>query len=292
MTLIVGRRNLNGVIRVVGDMRLTDSTEIRRGFPYAALKNIILSPNHLVGYAGNAELGMHTIRRLKTAPIDELAQGLLASARNAGNGLGGVEFLLAHTERGLQRITTEGVDEPTDAGWIGDRNAFEVYQRAYHQLEQPPELTWIEGVSPPKDQLPDPAAAEPFIRMSSAIHVLQEDSGVTSVGEAFVSANSKEGFRYEQQGFFQASHTQEIGSEWTTLNWGTAAQGGFGFNLLQSAAPGIGAVGLYFPHGSLGLLYHPLAYDDPLVYRRVTHDEFREAVAEDHGIDIDGGRLT
>lgn len=49
MTLIVGRRNLNGVIRVVGDMRLTDAAEMRRGYPHAALKNIILSPKHLVG---------------------------------------------------------------------------------------------------------------------------------------------------------------------------------------------------------------------------------------------------
>lgn len=163
---------------------------------------------------------------------------------------------------------------------------------AYHQLEQIPKPIWIEGVSPPREELPDPKAFEPFLRMSHAIHALQENDGITSVGEAFVSANSKDGFRYEQQGFFQTSHKQEIGPEWTTLNWGTAAQGGFGFNLLQSAAPGIGAIGLFFPHAGLGLLYHPLSYDDPLVYRHVTHDEFREAVAEDHGIEIDGARLT
>ena len=45
MTLIVGRRNTSGVIHVVGDMRLTDPDEIRRGYPYAVLKNIILSPD-------------------------------------------------------------------------------------------------------------------------------------------------------------------------------------------------------------------------------------------------------
>lgn len=291
MTLIVGRRNLNGVVHVVGDMRLTDPAEIRRGYPYAVLKNIILSPDHLVAYAGNADLGMHTIRRLKDAPIEELERGLAASAKEAGDGPGAVDYLLAHTERGLQRITASGIEEPADAGWIGDPGAFEVYQRAYHDLPVP-ETIWIEGVSPPKDQLDDPAATEPFIRMSMATYVLMNNESVSTVGEVFVTANSKRGFHYEQQGSFQANHEQEIGTEWTTLNWGTAAQGGFGFNLLPPKEHGVGAIGLYFPHGGLGLLYRPLAYDDALAYRRVTHDEFCEAVAEDHQIEIDGGRLT
>jgi hypothetical protein len=110
MTLIVGRRNLNGVIGVVGDMRLTDSAELRRGYPYAALKNIILSPHHLVGYAGNADLGMHTIRRLKDASVDELAEGLFVSAQEASSGPGAVGYLLAHAEQGVQRITGTGAE--------------------------------------------------------------------------------------------------------------------------------------------------------------------------------------
>lgn len=291
MTLIVGRRNLNGAVHVVGDMRLTDPAEIRRGYPYAVLKNIILSPDHLVAFAGNADLGMHTIRRFKDAPIDELANGLLDSAREAGAGPSSVDYLLAHTELGLQRITASGVEEPTDAGWIGDPAAFEVYQQGFH-AGPVPEPIWIEGVSPPRDQLGHPAAMEPFIRMAMGSYALMEDQSVASVGEVFVTANSKRGFHYEQQGFFQANHKQEIGSEWTTLNWGTAAQGGFGFNLLPPKEHGIGAIGLYFPHGGLGLLYHPLVYDDALVYRQVTHDEFCAAVAEDHHIEIDGGRLA
>jgi hypothetical protein len=291
MTLIVGRRNLNGVVHVVGDMRLTDPAEIRRGYRFAVLKNIILSPDHLVAFAGNADLGMHMIRRFKDAPIDELANGLLDSAREAGAGPGSVDYLLAHTERGLQRITASGVEEPTEAGWIGDPAAFEVYQQGYHARPVPKPI-WIEGVSPPRDQLGDPAAMEPFIRMATGTYVLMEDQSVASVGEVFVTANSKRGFHYEQQGFFQANHEQEIGSGWTTLNWGTAAQGGFGFNLLPPKEHGIGAIGLYFRHGGLGLLYHPLAYDDALAYRRVTHDEFCAAVAEDHRIEIDGGRLV
>lgn len=288
MTLAVGRQGADGVIRVIADMRLTDPGEIRRGYPYAVLKNIILSPTTLVAYAGNAELAMSTIRSMKDASIDDLTSGLLDSAERAQND---VDYLLANADHGLQRITRRGIEPHTDASWIGDQAAFEAYQRAYHQMPLP-ETMWIEGVSPPRDELPDPEAMEPFIRMVTAIGALQREDSIKTVGEAFVSAFSRNGFRYEQQGFLAASHKQVIGAEWTDLNWGTAALGGFGYNLLHSAEPGIGLIGLYFPHAGLGLVYHPLAYDDPLVYRRVTHDEFRAAVSEDHGIEIDGPRLT
>lgn len=36
-------------------------------------------------------------------------------------------------------------------------SAFDLYQRAYHQLEQIPKPIWIEGVSPPREELADPS---------------------------------------------------------------------------------------------------------------------------------------
>ena len=122
---------------------------------------------------------------------------------------------------------------------------------------------------------------EPFIRMSSGTFALMHDESVTSVGEVFVTANSKRGFHYEQQGFFQANNEQEIGPEWTDINWGTTAQGGFGFNLLPSTSTVSEPLDSTSPHGGLGLLYHPLVHDDALAYRHVTHDEFRAAVEEE-----------
>lgn len=287
MTLAIGRQGPDGVIRVVADMRLIDHAEIRRGYPYAVLKNIILDPDVLVAYAGNAGLAMHAIRQLQDAPPDRLARGLLASAEDAGDGEGSVDYLLAAVGRGVQRITHRGVEEPCTATWIGDKEAFEAYQQAFHDLRLPEPIR-IEGVSPDEPiKIP-----EAFMRMSSALAHLEQMEDLDCIGEGFVSAFSRSGFRYEQRGFFATSHKQEIGTEWTTLNWGTGAQGSFGYNLLPCTEPGIAVVGLYFPHAGLGLLYHPLAYDDALAYRGVTHDEFRAAVTADHGVDIDGARLT
>jgi hypothetical protein len=294
LTLVVARRvESNGNIHVTADMRITDHAEIKRGYPFAALKNIILSPSTLVAYAGKAELGMHTIRKLRSAPLDDLGAGLLAASREAGGGKHGLDFLIAGVGLGIQRITTDGIEEWRDTAWIGDVAAFEVYQRAYHEAPVPLP-TWVEGISPPKDQLPDPASLEPVIRMANGTMAVQQDESLRTVGEAFVSASSSRGgFRYSPQGQFVSGEDQEIPSgEWVTLHWGSAATGGFGYNLLHAETPGIGLIGLYFPHGSLGLVYHPLVHDDPIVYAGVTHDEFRAAVAEDHEIEIDGPRLT
>src|SRR3954452_21341755 len=109
---------------------------------------------------------MHTIRKLRSAPLDDLGAELLAASRDAGGGEHGLDFLIARVGLGIQRITTDGIEGWRDTAWIGDVAAFEVYQRAYHEAPVPLP-TWVEGISPPKDQLPDPASLEPVIRMAN-----------------------------------------------------------------------------------------------------------------------------
>jgi hypothetical protein len=52
MTFIVARRFESGRVRVGGDLRATDSNDIRRGYPFAVLKAVILGDTILVGCAG------------------------------------------------------------------------------------------------------------------------------------------------------------------------------------------------------------------------------------------------
>lgn len=90
--------------------------------------------------------------------------------------------------------------------------------------------------------------------------------------------------------FLAADHEQVITPEqgWVNADWGTVANGGFGFSMLVPDEPGVGIVGLYFPHPALGLLYHPLAQEEPFAYRDVTDAEFRTRVLGDHGVSISG----
>jgi hypothetical protein len=291
MTFVVGRQGENGAIRVVADMRLTDTWEIRRGYPVAVLKNVILNNDLLVAYAGNAAMAVHTIRELKDASREDLVAGLLHSSVEAGDSEQGVSYLIADVNVGLQRVRHTGVEPPGRTGWVGDQKAFEIYQAIYHGVPKPQVLT-VEGISPPEPP-PDTPDTEAFLRMSGALAQMQMLDDIESIGEAQVSAFSRNGFHYEPQAFLAASNEQIFtGPEWEKVNWGSVADGGFGYCLLHPTDPGIGIVGLHFPHRDLGFLYHPLCYDGPAIYRDVSHEEFRAAVEEDHNVPINGPRVA
>lgn len=222
MTFVVGRQSAEGVIRVVADMRLTDAWDIKRGYPIAVLKNIILDDDVLIAYAGNASVAVHAIRELQDAPREELVAGLHQSSVEAGAGEQGVSYLVADVNVGLQRIRHTGAEPPARATWIGEREAFEVYQALYHGMPKPQVLT-VEGISPP-EAFPDTPDTEAFLRMSSALMQMQMMDNINTIGEAQVSAFSRNGFHYEPQAFLAAANEQVFTSpEWTNVNWGSAS---------------------------------------------------------------------
>jgi hypothetical protein len=59
MTFVVARKFESGCVRLAADLRDTDSNDIRRGYPYAALKCVILSRSLVV-----ASLGMLNSRSI------------------------------------------------------------------------------------------------------------------------------------------------------------------------------------------------------------------------------------
>jgi len=58
--------------------------------------------------------------------------------------------------------------------------------------------------------------------------------------------------------------------------------------MLAPTQPGVGAIGLYFTEGRLGVLYAPLLCDEPEQYPRVPLDGFRELVRLRHNISLQG----
>lgn len=283
-------------MRVVGDLRVTRRDDIKHGYPVGILKNVILSSDVLVAFAGNVPHATHTLRNLPSSPgePDEVLPQLLKSCQAAGPEASGVDYLVAARGSGLSRVKHTGIETGLTKAWIGDIKAFELYQRAYHEIpvSQPIQL---EGISP--DPLPsvDPVELEGSMRMANAIGSFLFGSSVESVGEAFLSATCSVsvGFTYEVEAYLAADHEQVIESgKWVTADWGTVAEGGFGYSTLVPVNSGIGTVGLYFPHAGLGLLYHPLLRDAPFVYRGMTHEQFRVGVKSEHGVDIDGPRFN
>ena len=241
MTLVVADIWPSGRVRVVADLRVTDAHELRRGYPSAVLKNVILGPQMVVAFAGNVALATHTLRSLPSRPgeADAVLSALLEASKLGGSGKSGVDFIVAVGDQGLWCVTNKGVESDQTSAWLGDVQAFDLYQQAYHGTSVAEPIR-VPGISPAGAIPIDAQELEGLIRMSNALTSLQFDRSVESVGEAFVTAtSSKDGFRYEAQVYLAADHEQVItGAQWVPADWGTVATGGL--RLLRASTDRVG----------------------------------------------------
>jgi hypothetical protein len=280
MTLIVARVTSLGV-RIAADMRVTDPYEIQRGFLYAALKPILLSPTLCIAYAGQVSPALAAIRHVHAEGLDlEAATSYLhqaheSSGRNA-------DFLIASLRPQTLIAVKEGRSSEAEAGWIGDHAAFTDYQREYLR-ERPYQL--------PAEMFDKPERAEDIeiaTRMNDAMRAVVDGptrifedgieklvipSGGTheTVGEAIVSVVPR-----AEDDLFAYSHYHRADFD------------SFSYDFLSSSEPGVGAVGLYFREGRLGVLYAPLYVEEPVRYPDSSLDHFADRVRLNYGISLEG----
>jgi hypothetical protein len=285
MTLVVAR-SLGDAVVVVSDLRVTDRHEMRRGYPFAVLKAVTISPTLCVAFAGPVERALDGLRAAA-----DLADGSFDSvvARLAGflpaGRADGPEFLIVSSQPPrIARLRAGSIEDHQPASWIGDIDAFEEFQRLAGRRDSRP----IAGLTPRQQFVGRVEAAFSDLLDGVLRDALKEPS-IPSVGEASVTiASGDDGaFRYLARTFAHASATT-TNAQPTVLKVGTAAQGGFAYSVLTPTQPGQGAIGIYFYQGRLGLLYHPLQDRYPIPYSGVTAQDFRLAVSRDHAIDLQG----
>jgi len=288
MTFVVARRLSSGV-RMLGDLRATKSDEVSRGYPIAVLKTVALSRDLAVAYAGNLEHAMDVVRGFVSSG-DGRAETLLDAVEESCERADGDVAYLVATANMLWRVTAaRGVERNLATAHIGTPEPFEIYQRGYHEAVVTPPLV-APGISPDRGLPVTGADYEATVRMMHGVFRLEQEAPA-DVGEAFIMlSGGRRGFRYEQQAMLVADHEQVVESSegWALADWGTVAEGGFGYAVLVPVEAGIGAIGLYFPHASLGLYYAPLERDEPWPYPRVSREDFLAGVRRDHGVVLDG----
>src|SRR5947209_500916 len=69
---------------------------------------------------------------------------------------------------------------------------------------------------------------------------------------------------------------------------GSAPRGGFSYSILTPEQPGVGAIGLYFYEGRVGILYAPLLSDYRRVHPQMSQSAFVEVVRLRYGINLSG----
>jgi hypothetical protein len=315
MTLVVAHRTPYGV-RLCSDMRVTDRGAARPpSYLNAVLKAVILHPQLCVAFAGSVPLALQAIRRLDVprdsdADVARVAEVLLNSHRQEA---GMIDFLIAGLQpTTLSRVWKGGVERDLHAAWIGDHDAFSVFQAAYvgggaiprRFAEGFPDglvpTTQVEAITTagadmearwaatlPRDEFEDFRVAS---RSMAAMHAVVESS-LKEVGEAaiFVAPrppNDPNGyFAYLEASFaYNPRGLSEPGSA-------SAEQGGESFAILTPSEPGFGAIGIYIVEARLGLLYYPAESADPLApqtFAGHSVGEFRDAVHQQHGFEIGG----
>ncbi len=277
---------------ILSDTKIIDQDQGKSCILGGALKTVILDPSLCISYAGNALVGIKALRDLPKGTLKEKTDYLL-KIHNENSAA--TDFLICSLEPPQIIEIKKGKASEVSASWIGDIDAFELYQKYFHESEQTEDPKFYEMYSP--------EIREGMIlkkRMESAIQKVIDDANIKSVGDFLVRVEPlSDGFRYWEQAY-AANLKPVIGNTKALQSLTTATDtttGGYNYSLLVPKKAGIGAIGIYFLQGSLGALFYPihkpilttpLAIDPAIKYPNKTMKEFIEAVYKDHGFMLTG----
>jgi hypothetical protein len=267
MTLIVAR-TIDGSVRILSDWKVTHEDPRRSGPLHGAPKALALSSHLAVAYSGtNYYYALEQIRRSARKSSGMVAEDVAqALARISSDGQH--DFIVASCSQiHLVREGTIQFDLPT--AWLGDFDAFEAYQRAYHEalpLELPP-------VGPFSS-----AYFTTVLRMAQAFDFVLTDDRLHSVGGFLISLTSRSS---RGHGFHYLPHTYSDESA-------KGARGTYNYSLLVPREIGVAAIGIHFREGEFGALFRPL--EDVMVERipAPTVRDFLLEVERHFGLRLEG----
>jgi hypothetical protein len=301
VTLVVARVTPLGV-RLASDMRITgEGAAHPAGFVNAALKIVLIRPTLAVGYAGNVAVAIPAIREAANEALDlEDAVARLAGDRHTKR----ADYVVASVHPAKLVEIRDGNAEERSSAWIGDPDAFALYQREYLRERWSPPPEFYLSVAQAGDMA---VAGRMSDAMEAVVHgphfetrgeeevlVRPEGGLIPSVGEAVVSAvpRVEDGFfKYAEMNRAASSRFQQPlppGLGVVPPDWGSAERGAFSYSMLTPRAPGVGAIGLYFYEGHLGVLYAPLILDEPQRFPGIGPNAFIELVRIRYGITLQG----
>jgi hypothetical protein len=244
-------------------MRISKPDALRPpSFMDAALKIVVITSELAVAYAGSVAAALDAIRAVAGAPrgVDEAAAVL--AERQTGERREPAEYLVAGIHPARLLLVRSGAIEVRGAAWLGDQEAFEIYQREFlRERWQPPPEFW-ETVQDAEDM---EIAAGMGAAMDAVVHgsryaeeageqvlVTQRGGTSASVGEAVVSVVPRAGdglFKYAEVNRAQSSGLQADlppGLGVIPPDWGSPERGAFSYYMLVPNEPGVAAIGIYF----------------------------------------------
>ena len=285
MTLVVAQLFSDGP-RLLADSQLTFPGGPTNPYTSGAVKAVILHPALCVAFSGGALTGSQAIVDLHISPtssfdVDEVCKQLHDEARH---GDGDNDFIVATLapDKSLTRIDASGISRGRDYTWIGHPPAHAAYNEHLDNIHAIPSDEQIKLL--PADRREELGV---WNRIFPALNkVLEDDRYPLVAGFPTGIAPTSTGFRYESSALLAASHEQVVEAEdaWVDADWGSAADGSFGYAVKTPDVAGIGALGMYFPDGRIGVLYWPCRFVNSIVFDDVSDAEFTTHVEQGLGV--------
>ena len=278
MTLVVARI-IENQIKILSDTKITDPSGTGQGLSNHILKAVIINPNLCICFAQTISKALRAIKEItiygdSQNELDRVLMFFLEKHREGNND---PDFIIAALKPhpSLHRIS-QGEMISTPATWIGNKDAFEDYQKHYQYVSQLKELP--EDIS---------------LCMEFAIRHLIDEAIYDDIGDFVIGVTSSpEGFSYiNYTSGISAIRISPTG-ESDSISSQTAAMGGNSYSVVTPRKVGIGAIGLHFYQGKFGAILYPTKNEKPIIYANVTMDQFKLKVLEDFGFEFIGKNIV
>lgn len=246
---------------LLSDTKLTYRQQETNPYIEGGIKTTILNYNRCIAFAGAYEFAQETIQNIQSSDSNEDILQTLISATTTDK----VEFIFATIEPCPQIIKiNNGIEQSCISAWIGDFDAFSLYQSFYTECEDSNstnnELTRFQILKMP-DGCPE-ADRELYSKMFTCMSAVIDSTEVDTVAGFTIPVITDNGVlkfgRYCS--IFRCPIEQhEVSQSWAPISFGDASTGSFSVNFAEMSQR---KIAIHIEQGQLGIVFDS---DDSLV---------------------------
>lgn len=260
MTLITGRVE-GEKIYILGDTQLTFHNQKKANpFVEGCLKQYLISDHLALGFAGVRE---HFEQVLPEFLNCQSGQEIVERALDAQSEGSNFDLLVGEVGYDKIRFVRDGVLSEREAGYIGDSEAFNAFQTAYHDFSEAHLQAEMGRVQFQILKLPEPVTeGDIYSRLFSSLKKVIWDTNISGVGGLVVPLCTDDG-RFQYLNYADVTsdplNIENFGDEPKSIEFGTAAGGGYSVEFSDDTPYGGQGrnVGLYFLQGGFGVVFPP-----------------------------------
>lgn len=279
MTLIIAKINATNNFEIYSDTRVTDDVKQEKSKIFEGLvKSIIYSPNININFAGTNSAVEEIQKNLNSIDFKldtkTLIQWLFRFHKSKSME---IEFLIASVESkayGLYKISQGEIDISKKSSWIGDIDAFEIFQEELHKIKKDKPLDDILDISK--------------LAFENVILNLEAKS---VGGVPIIVYRTDNGFQYKEGAISILGKDVELNFQngaGIILDFGSAPEGSYNYCYLVSANPENQVIAIHYYDGNVGIFSYPYKSRKFQLYPNCTAQEFVFLVKVEHDIYLTG----